>query len=456
MGSATATIAELLLERGRQAGESRRRQGESSAKMWTSVGDIIANTTGQIAQERAQAPIRAQEAEARALQLEGLRSDAASREADAQVSASLKELFSRPDGFSQEELFAKAGPERGMKIMDGFAALQDTKMQRFKTQQEIVAATLAGMDALPEDLRAEVYPSVRQNLVERQIISQQDAPEAYDPAWFQQARSFGQSQPKAPGTREVKVRNADGSETIQIVADTPGQEFQSAAEVKPDTRSLQIQANDALKRGDTKEYQRIKGVIKELADAARAPESAGSRGLTPNAESQLITRIARDWTTATKPTRELDRQVGIMREGIKAAERGDLAQGGQAILVTFQKILDPTSVVRESEFDRSREGQSLMQRAQGAMERLVQGGPGVPISELKKYAVLAEQIASAQRDSRLKAIQDRLGRVADRYGIPRELVFEAETATQSPPSATSGRGGGMPSYQDYLNRKGGG
>lgn len=39
--------------------------------------------------------------------------------------------------------------------------------------------------------------------------------------------------PKPPGTREVKVRNPDGSESIQIVPDAPGQSFTSAATPKP-------------------------------------------------------------------------------------------------------------------------------------------------------------------------------------------------------------------------------
>jgi hypothetical protein len=42
-----------------------------------------------------------------------------------------------------------------------------------------------------------------------------------------------------PKTREVKVRNADGSESIQIVEDTPGQTFSSAAPVK-DPKTYQV------------------------------------------------------------------------------------------------------------------------------------------------------------------------------------------------------------------------
>jgi hypothetical protein len=54
------------------------------------------------------------------------------------------------------------------------------------------------------------------------------------------ARNYG-VEVKTPGTREVKIRNADGSESIQIVPDTPGQSFSSAAPVDkpPDIGSFE-------------------------------------------------------------------------------------------------------------------------------------------------------------------------------------------------------------------------
>jgi hypothetical protein len=448
-----ASIAELILAKGQQSANARRRSGEISARMYSDLGNIAAGAVQSYAQEKAEAPRRAQDERIRKLQLEGAEADAAARDSEARASAALRDLFARPEGPEPNEIIAVVGPERGTKIVQGLAALQDVKLQRFKTQQEVIAATLAGMDALPEETRAEVYPAVRENLVSRQIITPEDAPEAYDAGWFQQARGFGQAAPKAPGTRQVEITNPDGTKTIKVVPDTPGQEFTSAA--PPDNRSLQIQANDALKRGDTAEYQRIRQVIKDTSEAGRAPvviNSGGRSNLTPNMESQVITKLARDWSAATKPAQELDRQVSIMREGIKASRAGNLAAGGQAVLVTFQKILDPNSVVRESEFDRSREGLSLMQRAQAATERLTRGGPGVPLAELERYAALAEEIARAQRNSRLKAIQDRLGRVADRYEIPRNLVFEGVMDAPATPPPASGSPA-MPSYQDYLNSR---
>jgi hypothetical protein len=53
------------------------------------------------------------------------------------------------------------------------------------------------------------------------------------------------------------------------------------------------------------------------------------------------------------------------------------------VLITFQKILDPTSVVRESEYARSADGVALTARMEGYMERLAKGGAGVPKADLK-------------------------------------------------------------------------
>ena len=159
--------------------------------------------------------------------------------------------------------------------------------------------------------------------------------------------------------------------------------------------------------------------------AGRAPASTQRQTLTPNAEANITRQYVKQWTEAGKPARDLDRQVALIDAGMTAAERGDVAQGAQTVLVAFQKILDPTSVVREAEFDRSAAAQSMYQRVRGAAERLAVGGAGVPVAELRKFHTLAKEAAAAQKSAYLSAVKERIGRNADRYNIPRELVFEA-------------------------------
>lgn len=63
---------------------------------------------------------------------------------------------------------------------------------------------------------------------------------------------------------------------------------------------------------------------------------------TPTADFKHVRALAGDWENATKPVRALGRQRDLMEIGLEAARAGDMAAGSQAVLVTFQKILDPT------------------------------------------------------------------------------------------------------------------
>lgn len=170
--------------------------------------------------------------------------------------------------------------------------------------------------------------------------------------------------------------------------------------------------------------QQIEQARKAYNQADDRPQGVGVQTLSPTSESNIVNRLTNQWAAAKKPAEELERQASLMKVGMDAARRGDLAQGSQAVLVTFQKILDPTSVVRESEYDRSAAGQSLMNRVAGAMEQLARGGAGIRLGELEKFHKLAEEAVKAQTNAYLRATRERVGRTADRYNIPREIVFE--------------------------------
>lgn len=190
-----------------------------------------------------------------------------------------------------------------------------------------------------------------------------------------------------------------------------------------------LNAQEGIKaqyREKPKSLDEIRAESKARAEGSRAgapPESGGRSGLSDVAESNVINRLSGQWSTATKTAGEINRQVNIMEVGLEAARRGDLAAGSQAVLVTFQKILDPTSVVRESEYARSAQGQALLARMEGAIEQLQKGGAGVPVSELEKFAKVAREMAQGTK-GHLNATKERIGKVADRYKIPRELVIE--------------------------------
>ena len=151
-------------------------------------------------------------------------------------------------------------------------------------------------------------------------------------------------------------------------------------------------------------------------------EVAKEEGKKPTIEN--VMSLSNEWQTAAKPLLEMDRQRGIMQAGMDAARDGDIASGAQAIGVTFQKILDPISVVRESEFARTAAGQSMLDRAQGAMEKLTAGGIGVTVDDLQQFVDLADDIVQQAVGGRLQSERQRISRVADHFGIEQSLIFE--------------------------------
>ena len=61
----------------------------------------------------------------------------------------------------------------------------------------------------------------------------------------------------------------------------------------------------------------------------------------------------------------------------------------------FQKALDPDSVVRESEYARSPEGQALINKIPGFVDKLEKGGVGMTDSELQQFVDAARILENA-------------------------------------------------------------
>lgn len=118
---------------------------------------------------------------------------------------------------------------------------------------------------------------------------------------------------------------------------------------------------------------------------------ASSDGLTPYQQFQATQAIQKTTQTNTSAARELARQGSVLTdtwERFKNGEAGDLNATTQAIVTTFNKILDPTSVVRETEYDRSSAGQSLLASIEGKIAKISQGGPGLTPESLQELVDL--------------------------------------------------------------------
>jgi len=317
-----------------------------------------------------------------------------------------------PEAFVAETIDIFQDPERGQTVAQGALSLQKSALDLQMSQQALEAGEQERADALRksamEGLTSYQIPAIRALGVEHPLSQQalgeiaqiwspyagmQLTPEILTENFDALAEQLAPVEKPAPiklGERERLV-SPEGTEIV------------GAAPMDPLEAEKARLTNEKLKA--------------EIGRLRASPEK-------PAPTLTEVDKIAQRWKTATADTREIKRQVSLMEEGLKAAERGDLAAGSQAVLVTFQKILDPTSVVRESEYARSAAGQSALSRAEGVFDKLAQGGAGVPVSELKKFAELAREMAKVGSAEYLRAEKERLGKVADDYNIRRDMIFE--------------------------------
>lgn len=94
----------------------------------------------------------------------------------------------------------------------------------------------------------------------------------------------------------------------------------------------------------------------------------------------------------------------------------------QALGVSIQKMLDPGSVVRESEYSRTQEGAAAINQLSGRATQLVKGGLRLADSDRLEIKNLADTILANAKGS-LKGEIGRFGKLADDFAVPRDYVF---------------------------------
>ena len=253
-----STIAEILMAKGRQEAESRR----ARAGAWMPLVQHLATLPGQVMADRAaegaaraSAYDRKQQRDVRAQQLDKGKQELAAgeraktlAEATAAQKKQMNELLATPGIIGKDNRFDVTAAQR-VATEKGYTDILDDVLDFGKDWNEGVDKGL---------------------LTQEQI-----------------AAAKRSNQPDPPKTREIKIRNADGSETIKVIADAPGFEATSAAEVKPDTRALNLQLKDALNKGPAgrAEANIIRQAIREAAAEGRDPTDtnvpAGADGVTP-------------------------------------------------------------------------------------------------------------------------------------------------------------------------------
>lgn len=94
----------------------------------------------------------------------------------------------------------------------------------------------------------------------------------------------------------------------------------------------------------------------------------------------------------------------------------------QSLVVSFNKLLDPGSVVRESEFARTPQGQALIRSYQGRVQQLYQGGVGLTPQGRLEIKQMADDLLKNSQET----VRKQVGvyeNLANQFGVPKEMVF---------------------------------
>jgi len=94
----------------------------------------------------------------------------------------------------------------------------------------------------------------------------------------------------------------------------------------------------------------------------------------------------------------------------------------QAVITSFNKILDPTSVVRESEYARTPANTSLINRAKGAIQKLSKGGAGLTQADITEIRDTAREMAELRRSIINKKLENQIRKPAAKRGLDPEEI----------------------------------
>jgi hypothetical protein len=345
---------------------------------------------------------------------EDRRAQAAQEQRQADAAQLAREQFA----FTQQQ--AKATGDR-LATLDADA--RDTKL----TREGVDLATMFPGKVVPGETMKR-YPKFLQELIAKPRDSQLASREI---------AGFSQTAGSAPGgdlTTEDHDAVSPGSYELHLPISEKmriASEQRAAAAAKGDKdREVSQQRIDEQRRHN------------EQIEALRAVGGAGGgrRRMTEGQEFSAIDKLNFRYNQNTKSQREIMENFARMdtaMEGINAGTVG-LNAGTQAIVNSFNRVLEPGSVTRESEYARTPEGQALIARIQGKAEALVKGGPGLRPDDLNEFVTLARTFRGRAMRG-IEAEKNRIKSYADKYDLPMDLIvadYDASAPSDHP--ATSG------------------
>lgn len=222
------------------------------------------------------------------------------------------------------------------------------------------------------------------------------------------------------------------------------------------TSAIPQEYQDRLNNANAGESKQVRDANKEaLANAAKSGPEAMASAMDEIERKKFLDRttpIANDFTKATSGYNSVLDQTNKLQ-----SVYNDYVSGGstsaigvdQVLISTLNKILDPTSVVRESEYNRTPENLSALNRMQGYYDKLLQGGAGLTDADRKTIMDTTKLLMEgAQKTYDYEIGQAKMK--AQAAGIPEDFLLKY-LGVQTPKEARVQQQNQLQDWMDLYN-----
>lgn len=226
-----------------------------------------------------------------------------------------------------------------------------------------------------------------------------------------------------------------GKDAIDAVAKFGAERRDAAAEPTVQLKRLvDIGLTDAQAKKVLAETKLLDQEFIQTAGELELAKKSG--GLDPEKKFASELSLNKEYEARTKAYNESLRLNSVIKDSAAAATgAGDLA-----LINTFMKMLDPGSVVRESEFAQAQDTSGLISKLAASLGKVKNGEVLVP-AQRTEFARLANQYMTAAGVHE-KKVRDSLNFMVESYGLNPKNVFGtmADGATTTPETATGTTG----------------
>jgi hypothetical protein len=276
-------------------------------------------------------------------------------------------------------------------------------------------------------------PEISLSMIEKRIEAAKNAGDTESAKRYQSMLDLAQSGPE--GVKAVKdmfamsITGMTGGKEAMEALGKLGEE-QRAAAAEPDVikkRLADIGYTEAQTNKFLAETRKLDAETKKLAVDLETMNAAG--GLDPEKKFNSELALNKEYTTRTKGYDESLRLADVIETSAQSASgAGDLA-----LVTTFMKMIDPGSVVRESEFAKAQDTAGLMGKLLATASR-VQNGQILTPDQRKDFVALSKQYMQASTDHE-KRVREGLDFMVKSYGLNADNVFGLKADDTAPQAA---------------------